>query len=557
MLEMNLKFPHWFSIVAYMLLILVPLWLALDRLIWVAGYDISSWLDSLGRNYISQGVIEFTILQAFFSTIATLVIGLPIAWQLGRYEWPLQSLIKSILTMPFVMPSIVAAIGFLNIIGREGLDIRSDEGTWFTTLIIAHAWFNLSLVIRFCEPVLSTLDPMLEDQIRLLPAGRTSWGRIKNLWAPILLPSVAAAACMTFVFSFTSFALVRWITLGENTLESMMASIGSSAGIDGYMISRNEIILGASLIQFAVLLVSLWLMSWLQQKRQNLLPQASENVAKTANPTGWFVIIPAMAFALLPLVTILISSFRIRETTANGTSYSWGLDGWEYAFTATKSLPSAWDALLNSLGYASLTLVIALPLGWLLAQTIMLIETERPIMARILDIATMLPFAVSSVMIGLGVMLGMIRIDAEFFYSFWPTPVIAHVMITTPFVVRIMLPALRSIDPSYDECARTLGVTKWNRFFQIRLPLLRGSILVATIFTLAMSMGEFGASWVVTRNSDWTTLPIMIDSLRSIPYNNSLTAPAASAVSSVLMLIAVTLFTWAEKFRPSRGGGMF
>ena len=557
MLEMNLKFPHWFSIVAYMLLILVPLWLALDRLIWVAGYDISSWLDSLGRNYISQGVIEFTILQAFFSTIATLVIGLPIAWQLGRYEWPLQSLIKSILTMPFVMPSIVAAIGFLNIIGREGLDIRSDEGTWFATLIIAHAWFNLSLVIRFCEPVLSTLDPMLEDQIRLLPAGRTSWGRIKNLWAPILLPSVAAAACMTFVFSFTSFALVRWITLGENTLESMMASIGSSAGIDGYMISRNEIILGASLIQFAVLLVSLWLMSWLQQKRQNLLPQASENVAKTANPTGWFVIIPAMAFALLPLVTILISSFRIRETTANGTSYSWGLDGWEYAFTATKSLPSAWDALLNSIGYASLTLIIALPLGWLLAQTIMLIETERPILARILDIATMLPFAVSSVMIGLGVMLGMIRIDAEFFYSFWPTPVIAHVMITTPFVVRIMLPALRSIDPSYDECARTLGVTKWNRFFQIRLPLLRGSILVATIFTLAMSMGEFGASWVVTRNSDWTTLPIMIDSLRSIPYNNSLTAPAASAVSSVLMLIAVTLFTWAEKFRPSRGGGMF
>ncbi|RJV01758.1 MAG: iron ABC transporter permease [Candidatus Poseidoniales archaeon] len=557
MLEMNLKFPHWFSIVAYMLLILVPLWLALDRLIWVAGYDISSWLDSLGRNYISQGVIEFTILQAFFSTIATLVIGLPIAWQLGRYEWPLQSLIKSILTMPFVMPSIVAAIGFLNIIGREGLDIRSDEGTWFATLIIAHAWFNLSLVIRFCEPVLSTLDPMLEDQIRLLPAGRTSWGRIKNLWAPILLPSVAAAACMTFVFSFTSFALVRWITLGENTLESMMASIGSSAGIDGYMISRNEIILGASLIQFAVLLVSLWLMSWLQQKRQNLLPQASENVAKTANPTGWFVIIPAMVFALLPLVTILISSFRIRETTANGTSYSWGLDGWEYAFTATKSLPSAWDALLNSIGYASLTLIIALPLGWLLAQTIMLIETERPILARILDIATMLPFAVSSVMIGLGVMLGMIRIDAEFFYSFWPTPVIAHVMITTPFVVRIMLPALRSIDPSYEECARTLGVTKWNRFFQIKLPLLRGSILVATIFTLAMSMGEFGASWVVTRNSDWTTLPIMIDSLRSIPYNNSLTAPAASAVSSVLMLIAVTLFTWAEKFRPSRGGGMF
>ena len=130
-------------------------------------------------------------------------------------------------------------------------------------------------------------------------------------------------------------------------------------------------------------------------------------------------------------------------------------------------------------------------------------------------------------------------------------------MITTPFVVRIMLPALRAIDPEYDECGRILGLSKWKRFFQIKLPLLRGSILVAVIFTLAMSLGEFGASWVVTRNSDWTTLPIMIDSLRSIPYNNSLTAPAACAVSSVLMGITLVLFTWAEKFRPSRDGGMF
>ena len=130
-------------------------------------------------------------------------------------------------------------------------------------------------------------------------------------------------------------------------------------------------------------------------------------------------------------------------------------------------------------------------------------------------------------------------------------------MITTPFVVRIILPALRSIQPAYDECAQTLGITKWRRFFQIKLPLLRGSILVATIFTLAMSLGEFGASWVVTRNSDWTTLPIMIDSLRAIPYKNSLTAPAACAVSSVLMGITLILFTWAERFRPARDGGMF
>ena len=541
----------------YSILILVPLWLAIDRLIWVAGYDVLGWFESLNENFISNGVLEFTIWQATLSMVFTLAIGIPIAWQLGRYKWPFESLIRSLLTMPFVMPSIIAAMGFMHIIGQDGLDIRSNPNTWFATLIIAHAWFNIALVIRFCEPVLSTLDPNLEEQIRLLPAGKTWWGRIRNLWGPILIPSIAAAACMTFVFSFTSFALVRWITLGENTLESMMAELGSSAGISGYMVAKNEVILGASIIQFAILLFALWLMSTLQHKRQNTLPQSSKEIVKSGNKKGWFVILPAILFAIVPLLTLVISSFRIRKTESGVSEEYWSLEGWEYAFAATDSLPSAWDALTNSVGYAIVTLLIALPLGWILAQTINDIEKQNPKLGKLLDVFSMLPFAVSSVMIGLGVMLGMIKIDPGFFYKLWFTPVIAHVMITTPFVVRIILPALRSIDPSYDECARTLGISKMKRFFTIKVPLLRGSIIVSSIFIIAMSMGEFGASWVVTRNSDWTTLPIMIDSIRSIPYNNPLTTPAANAVSSTLMIIALILFVSTEKFRPRKEGGMF
>ena len=553
MLEMFKKVANASAVTIFILLIIVPLWLAFDRLIWVAGPDVTNWFSALNENYISKEVVGFTFLQATLSTILTVFIGLPIAWQLGRYEWPFQSFIKSILTMPFVMPSIVAAIGFLNLM--EIYDLRSNENTWFTILILAHAWFNLSLVIRFCEPVLSTLDPRLEEQIKLLPNGQSFPDRIRHFWAPLLLPSVAAAACMTFVFSFTSFALVKLITLGENTIESMMASIGSSAGIEGYQVSRNEIILGGSIIQFTVLLISLWLMSYLQQKRQSLLPKASEKIVKKRSRYGWFVVGPAILFAIAPLLAILVDSFRVQTREQNDVTESWSTEGWEYAFKETTSLSSGWDALINSLSYAFVTLAIALPLGWILAQTIKDLEVKSPKLARIIDVTTMLPFAVSSVMIGLGVTIGMIKINPEFFYQLWFTPVIAHVMITTPFVVRIILPALRSIEPAYDECAMTLGVTPFKRLISIKIPMLRGSIIIAAIFTLAMSMGEFGASWVVTRNSDWTTLPIMIDTIREAykPITNT----ASNAIASVLMLIALVLFTWAEKFRPKRDGGMF
>lgn len=553
MLDMLKKAANASAVAAYLILIVVPLWLALDRLIWVSGFDVGNWFNSLNENYVSQDVVAFTVKQAILSTITTLAIGIPIAWQLGRYKWPLQSLIKSILTMPFVMPSIVAAIGFLNLM--DILDLRGNSDTWFTILIIAHAWFNLSLVIRFCEPVLSTLDPRLEEQIRLLPSGKTLMGRVRHFWGPIMAPSIIAAACMTFVFSFTSFALVKLITLGENTIESMMASIGSSAGIEGYRISTNEIILGGSIIQFSVLLTSLWLMSWLAQKRQSLLPKASEKVVKTHNPYGWVVVGPAILFSLSPLIAVILKSLRIQERKKDIAVEYWSFDGWRYAFKETSSLTSGWEALTNSLSYAFITLAIALPLGWLLAQTIRDLEKKSPTLARIVDVATMLPFAVSSVMIGLGVTIGMIKINPQFFYDFWFTPVLAHVMITTPFVVRIILPALRSIEPAYDECGMVLGMSPIKRLFYLKIPILSGSIIIAATFTIAMSMGEFGASWVVTRNSEWTTLPIMIDSIRD-PYN-PVTNTASNAVAAVLMLISIILFTWAEKFRPKRDGGMF
>ena len=551
------RIPQILIVSLYTIIVIGPLILAFDRLIWVAGFNPSSWFESLNENYISQGVLTFTITQAFFSTIFTLIIGIPIAWQLGRYSWKFEPLVKAILTMPFVMPSIIVAMGFLQIVGSNGLDIRNDSSTWLITLIIAHAWFNVALVIRFCEPVLSHLSPNYLEQIKLLPGGENSLKRFRNLWVPIMAPSVIAAACMTFIFSFTSFALVKWITVGDKTLESMMADIGSSAGISNYMINHNEIILGAAIIQFFVLGTLLWLVATIQQKRQKRFIQASDDIVKERNNRGWMVIGPAIFFALIPLIIVTISSFRIRKSDRYGTTYDWNLSAWEYAFSNNYSLASASEAFMNSLGYAGLTLCVAVPIGYMLASTISTIEIKKPLLGKLLDVLVMIPFAVSSVMIGLGVMLGMIKIDAQFFYSLWFTPIIAHVMITTPFVVRILLSGQRSISAEFDECGRVLGLSNIERFVKIKLPMMKNSIFIAGIFTVAMSLGEFGASWVVTRNSDWITLPILIDTLRGVPFDKTLTVPASCAVASILMILTIITFTLAEKYRKKANGGMF
>ena len=92
---MKTKLVAYVAVTTYSLLIVIPILLAVDRLVWVAGFDVTGWISSLDANYISKGVFQFTIMQAFFSSLATLAIGIPIAWQLGRYEWPFQTVIRS------------------------------------------------------------------------------------------------------------------------------------------------------------------------------------------------------------------------------------------------------------------------------------------------------------------------------------------------------------------------------------------------------------------------------------------------------------------------------
>ena len=64
---MRTKLVAYVAVVTYTLLIVIPLWLAVDRLVWVAGFDVTGWISSLDANYISKGVFQFTVMQAVLS----------------------------------------------------------------------------------------------------------------------------------------------------------------------------------------------------------------------------------------------------------------------------------------------------------------------------------------------------------------------------------------------------------------------------------------------------------------------------------------------------------
>ena len=564
-------------VVLYLSMILLPLLLAVDRLMLVTGSNPFESMYLIDEHPFGGEALRFTFIQAFLSAVLTLVIGLPIAWWLGRYQWRFIGLIRAALTLPFVTPSIVAAMGFFALFRKDGvlhsigIDLRTETGFigalssstgiensgHIIALLIAHAWFNLALVVRFVEPKIATLPPRYEDAFRMLPVGETTLNRLTQFWWPMLKIPILSAFTFTFLFSFTSFALVRWLAPDMWTLEALMATVGGSAGIPNYRLDVSRFVLGAATLQAIVLIAALSLSGRLQQRNSREIELVSEGYSRTT--IGRPGLLPrigvffATVFALAPLASMALASVRIRNRTTE--SYRWSFEAWQSAFQGDLSYASVPEALTNSLMYALGCLLISCILGFFVAHSIHAFEKQKRYkLAQMLDVMSMLPLAVSGVMVGIGVLLGVLKIWPALF-SFYGLPMLPHAMLTTPFVIRILLPAMREIDSDYEAMGMVLGYNSTQRFFKIKIPLLKPQIVVASALSMAFSLGEFGASWVVLRSGAWDTLPILVDQLMSRPKYFELVTPTAMAAATVLMFTTFLLFVIAERFRTHRGGG--
>lgn len=551
----------------------LPFVYALTRLKYVTGWSAWQAIREFNTVYGGMDALKFTLLEAVASSLLTVLIGLPVAWCLSRYKWKRIRMLRALIAVPFVTPSIVAAMGFLSLIRQDGvltkigIDLRLETGIvgWFAdasgwnhpghflALIIAHAWFNLSLMIRFVEPTLSSLDPAWEEQLSMLPQGKSRIARMKYLWIPVIGPAVFCAAALSFLFSFTSFALVKWMTPASHTLESLMAEAGSSAGIVGYRIDSSELIYSVALVQFVILLLTLWITSLLQKKYSQRLSLLTEQGVRkhhgTPSVAAQIVIFFGVMFTLLPFFSVFLSSLQVRKISEGSVERNWTLDGWRTAWGGDMSTMGVAEAMSNSIIYALCTLLIALPLGWILASTIFKLEQNGwSKTSKLLDLACMLPLAVSALMVGLGVLLGGLRWYPEMF-GWFLLPVYPHVLLTVPFVVRVMLPAYHSLDPAFSEQCQMLNLSPLRSWYHGKLMFLRGPAVVAGSLTLAFSLGEFGASWLLVRSGNWDTLSIVVDQLMSRPNFDPLIHTTAMAAATMLMLLTFTLFILAERFR--------
>lgn len=480
--------------------------LAVDSL---RGSDIAAVWSRAGV----REAVWFSLWQGAVSTIAAVVVGLAPAWALSRFDLPGRRIALTALTVPFVLPTVVVGAAFL-----AALPDRFDRSV--LAIVLAHVFFNVSVVVRTVVPAWTAIDERLLDAARTLGASPLTVART-IVW-PLLRPAVAGAAGLVFVMCATSYGVVRLLGgPGRSTLDVEIyrraVDLADVSGATVLAVAQTLVI---------VALFALWSRS--AARRASIATTRRRRAPVAVSVAVWTLV---ASFAVVP-GALVVASFR----SASG----WSTAGWRAVFTGGDGLRvpvDVGDAIVNSVVFAVLAALVAVPLGVALARAAVSSSS------RAADFVASLPLGSSAVVVGLGIIVtydtGVFDVRGEW----WLVPLV-HAAVALPFVVRAIVPMVEAIPPGLAQAAATLGAAPWRRWFDIDLPLLRPAVATASAFSLTMSIGEFGATSFLTRR-DTTTLPIVVDTL--LGRAGSLPHMTAFAVASVLLVVTVLTVTAVDR----------
>ena len=188
---------------AAVLLLLVPLGAM------VVATDPASLVDALGTEALREA-LWLSLLTSTVAMLVCLLLGLPLAWLLARVDFRGRRVVRALVTVPMVLPPVVAGIALRTAFGRSGL-LGQPLLDWtgfafpYTTwgVVLAHVFVSLPFVTIAIEGGLRTAGTAYDDAAATL--GATRWTTFRRVTVPLALPGIAAGMVLGWARSLGEF----------------------------------------------------------------------------------------------------------------------------------------------------------------------------------------------------------------------------------------------------------------------------------------------------------------------------------------------------------------
>lgn len=496
-------------------------WLSIAPIVFISAFVVTPVLNifvsslqfeslNLLRTEAIRNVVWFTTWQSLVSTALALAVALPLAFVTANFKFKAQRLTTSLISLPFILPSIVVGVAFLQILPNN------FHRTAFA-LILAHVYFNFGFASRLISARWLQIHPHLDDAARTL--GASPHKLFTTLTLPLLSKAITNAALVVFTLCFTSYGVVR--VLGgpsRSTLETEIYFRAMQLGdVSGAMLlSALQIVIIALLF---VVTTKTSRKKFDQSTRPTITRQVSLQTRKQKIAIAT-IISSATAFAIVPVLAI---AFKSINTDSRFTTSAWH---------AVFANPEITRSIAKTFTYAVIAMSLATILGLLSACSVAYNKNFRFISGL-----TTLPIVISAVSIGLGIIITFDTQPFDWRGSQFMLP-LAHALVALPLVMRIISPVLQAIPDSLRQASSVLGASPRQTWLNIDFKIIRRAAISAAAISATVSIGEFGASSFLARRGA-ETLPVMISRLLSRPGNSLQSQAFALATLLVMFSLAI------------------
>ncbi len=289
------------------------------------------------------------------------------------------------------------------------------------------------------------------------------------------------------------------------------------------------------------------------------LPKPRLTLRQQDARTAWLLLAPSLlvllGITLWPVISTLILSFFNAPTGINQTRTFVGLTNYIGMLTDE----TFWETIWRTLYFTGVSVALELGLGLAIAQLI----HSKPWGWQFLRLALIIPWAVPTIVNGamwrwiysadFGALNGLLKaLGLIDHYIPWLTlpnmamnlVIIADVWHTMPFVALVLQAALATLPEDLDEAAAVDGANAWQRFWQIRVPLLRPAILVALIVRTVDAFRVFDIVYIITSGGPaYKTLTITyLTYLNSFAWGKQGTGAALSFLISAVTIVLALVY---------------
>ena len=456
--------------------------------------------------------LRFTVWQAFLSALLSCLLAIPTARALSRRQFPGRDTLVTILGAPFILPVIVAILGLLAVFGREGMvsQILMTFGLprlsvyGLHGILLAHVFFNLPLATRL---ILQGWNDIPAERFRLAAQlGLSSRALFQIVEFPMLRKTVPGAFLVIFVVCLSSFAAA--LTLGGGPK-------ATTVELAIYQAFRFDFDLGKAA---TLALVQLALVGVASLTMFRLLGPLTSDIGQGRSTQRWdgkslsskgidaLVILIVTLFLLLPILSVILRG-------------ALGLG----------DLPvSVWVAALHSIQVA-------------LASTALCIAFALPLASvRQGQTVALLGFALSPLVLGTGLFLILQPYTNPFEWAL-PVTCVVNALMSLPFAVRAIAPALEQAEADYGRTADMLNLTGWSRWRWLYLPRTRRPLGFSAGLAAALSMGDLGVI-ILFADPERATLPLQMYRLMG-----AYQIDAAGGAALLLLILSLGAFWLFDK----------